>query len=482
MFLTFCERKKLESDTFDLAGQATTTIETNIQNAFQEPFQLNDMIRITFITGAGKLGRQKYDDNATRTVTTTLRQLGFVDDRGASCVKECAGSFKLQHDTGKNLKTVVVFPKLVQTTTSDDDNVTTTAGPGDATTNNNAAGAILTPGSPQESIVMSSKTVFERMIKSQCPAWSQKKGCLVELGTIKTILTNLEQKLMNGTPLTENEQTFYDSVSMSSLEEKQTYVKDLMHSQVDTEMITQQEKMMLLGQVSERIQTVKKELETAETEKKAQKIQKFNGMVEKLTTRQTKLHGITPKEPHRLKHEAEITKLRIELEPLLQLGEGAKGRLLSIKETQSLSRRDDILEEIAALEVRKNCICFSCQIAMSLGTSLGICSLNWHFGIKFVCVVPPKAKSRGWFEDDESFAVRVAACEATWQARSKQRQRTTKKTTTSSSSSNTNAWMTTSTSRPQGSRGYAKAAGTKKKSTSSGAGVFGAMMADSDSD
>jgi hypothetical protein len=96
-----------------LAGQNVSTITTNVTNAFSDPLPLDDMIRITFVTGAGKLGRQKYDDNAAKALTSALRNLGFEEDRGASCVKECAGSFKLQHDTGKNLKTVVVFPKIV---------------------------------------------------------------------------------------------------------------------------------------------------------------------------------------------------------------------------------------------------------------------------------------------------------------------------------------------------------------------------------
>merc|ERR1719491_781060 len=71
------------------------------------------MIRITFITGAGKLGRSRYDENCHKTVTSALRDQGYEEDRAASCVNECAGSFKSQHDTGKNLKTIVVFPKIL---------------------------------------------------------------------------------------------------------------------------------------------------------------------------------------------------------------------------------------------------------------------------------------------------------------------------------------------------------------------------------
>ena len=98
-------RGSTESGTFDLAGQSPASISANITQAFSSAFPLDDMIRITFITGAGKLGRQKYDDGCAKAVTSALRSLGFEEDRTASCVRECAGSFKLQHDTGKNLKT-----------------------------------------------------------------------------------------------------------------------------------------------------------------------------------------------------------------------------------------------------------------------------------------------------------------------------------------------------------------------------------------
>ena len=48
-----------ESETFDFAGSNKSTVITTIQSAFTEPLPLTDMIRITFITGAGKLGRSR---------------------------------------------------------------------------------------------------------------------------------------------------------------------------------------------------------------------------------------------------------------------------------------------------------------------------------------------------------------------------------------------------------------------------------------
>src|SRR5210317_936135 len=47
-------RGSTESSTFDLGGQNVTTITNNITSAFQDPLPIQEMIRITFVTGAGK--------------------------------------------------------------------------------------------------------------------------------------------------------------------------------------------------------------------------------------------------------------------------------------------------------------------------------------------------------------------------------------------------------------------------------------------
>lgn len=334
----------VESETFDLAGLNVSTITANIETAFAEPFPLQEMIRITLITGAGKLARQKYDEGAAKAVTSTLRKLGYEDDSSASCVKECGGSFKLQHDTGKNLKTVVIFPHI----TGGGENGEQLA----EDINGMAIGekaSLLPKGSPELLIAMSSKTVFERMLQSKCPTWSQKKDCVAAIEEVKKLVEELDGKLLSGTPLTDAEQDMYDSVSMASLDEKEAYVKSQMHSQVENGILTKQEREMLLNQVSEKIETLNKEI--ADSKDKPKKVEKLTTMKMKATERKAILEDITPKAPPRLRHEPEIQKLRVELQPLQELEEGAKGRLLSVKETQTLARKDELLEEIVELEV-----------------------------------------------------------------------------------------------------------------------------------
>jgi len=360
-------RSAVESETFDLGGQNATATTAMIRSAFSEPLEMvNEMIRITFVTGAGKQARQRYDDGAARAVTSTLRELGFEDDRGASCVMECAGSFKLQHDTGKNLKTVVVFPRIRLKQRQEDSN------------NNNDSNnktSYFPVESPEYKIATSSVKVFEKMLPSKCPSWSQKKGCVQATESLRELKNELESKLMKGIPLEEPEQDFYDQ--MTGLEEKIAFVKTQMVDQIENRgAITSFEKQSLMTQNADRIATLTKEIATAEKNKK---LEKLKVMLSKSEQRKDLLGGIQPQAPSKLRYENEINKLQAELIPLLRMEEKASGRLLSIKETQTLAKKDEILDGIESLE----------------------------------------QASRGWFEDDSFFQSRLDASRRIFQARLK---------------------------------------------------------------
>jgi hypothetical protein len=345
-----------ESETFDLAGQGLHTIENTIRDAFSKPFQLSEMIRMTFIVGAGKLGRQKYDEGAAKAVTSTLRECGFEEDRGASAVMECAGSFKLQHDTGKNLKTVVVFPKVVVNSDLSNDMAGMKLG--------GSAAPLIDEKSPEYKLAHSSMTVFQRNIASACPSWNQKKGCVKALEGLLDILKGLDAKLMQGTPLTEAEDELYNSVSMKSLEEKLNFVRDLMHKHVDDGRITVDERRSLLDQVNDRLQTLKDEIDEAEKEGKKKRVENITAARAKVEERKSKLEKTSTVGPHPLKHEADINKLRREMLPLLEIEDAAKGRLLTLKESQLVSRKDEIVDEIQALEVTLSgwsSYCYTCS-------------------------------------------------------------------------------------------------------------------------
>jgi hypothetical protein len=148
--------------------------------------------RITLITGAGKLGRQKYDAGCAKIVVSGLMELGYIEDKGASAILECAGTYKSQHDTNKNLKTVVVFPKVV----------VVVANSSGADGNGGPSGPpLLNPSSPEYKIVTATnKNILERMMDSKCPSWSQKKHCVTVLDEL--LVRSARRKLAR-TPLTD---------------------------------------------------------------------------------------------------------------------------------------------------------------------------------------------------------------------------------------------------------------------------------------
>ncbi|VEU42653.1 unnamed protein product [Pseudo-nitzschia multistriata] len=432
-------RGSTESDTFDLAGQTPATVTTNITQAFKDPFPIDEMIRITFVTGAGKLGRQKYDEGCAKAVTSSLRALGFDEDRAASCVRECAGLFKLQHDTGKNLKTVVVFPRI---------NDASDPGGGDDNEGGGASGSddslLLQRGSPEEMIALSPISMFPNLLKNRCPSWSQKKGCNAAISDIQRLVSSLEERLMEGVILDDNEQAFYDTMSVDDLKEKHNIVKEAMQKQVETDgNITPEEHKQLLTQVSDRLDTINADLEAAKIENKPKKAEKLSNMKTKVQQRQAMLRKITPKNPAPLRYQSEIENLNVELIPLLKLEDSTKGRLLSVKETKTLARKDEILEEITQLE----------------------------------------NDSRGWFEDDASFALRVKKSKAAAKQASKASAKKSSTSAKKSSSTNTSAWMSSSSlGRRPVAKARGKVRGAKKKTSGGSGGVFAAMMDDSDSD
>lgn len=316
------------------------------------------MIRITFITGAGKLGRQKYDENAARALTSALRSLGFEEDRAASCVVECAGSFKSQHDTGKNLKTIVVFPNISAADEDNSEGLQSSMGKLSVGSNSSSK---LPNGSPEHMCAVSSMQVFTKMLASKCPSWYQKKGCLGAINSVMNIVQSMEDQLGKGQPLSDADQELLDSISMDSLIQKEALVKKEMQQQVDDGKLTKAEKEMLLEQVSEKISKVEEECADAKKENKPKKLEKLKTMMKKMQTRKKKLEDIVAQPPHKLKHEPEIVKLRVEMAPLQKIEDGAKGRLLSMKETKLLAKKDEILNEIEELEV---CIMLSISLLL----------------------------------------------------------------------------------------------------------------------
>ena len=105
-------RQSKESEQFDLAGYGPNSVAKMVQDAFTNPLPLGSMVRLSFVVGGGKKVRQKYNDGLVRELTSALSGIGFAEDKGAALALECAGQYKYQHDTSKDLMFVHVFPRV----------------------------------------------------------------------------------------------------------------------------------------------------------------------------------------------------------------------------------------------------------------------------------------------------------------------------------------------------------------------------------
>jgi hypothetical protein len=339
------------AETFDLANMSLSSIEHTIRDAFGGTDALWDApIRLTFITGAGKLARQKYDPKTALTITSILRnECGYSEDAGASAIPECAGTFKLQHDTGKNLKTVIVFPKLIVSSSSTVNNVNNN----NNTSNNEAmleSSLLLdtsSPGYKLATAVMKTST-WNDMIRTKCSTWSQKKAAIDVLETLyMPQMEQIEQQLQQGQVLTSplHQQMMNDHTisSTTELQEKIHYLREQMQQHVEMGNITPIEHQQLLQQVSNKRNELQQNLLHESNSSKKKQLERIMERQKKLQSLQ--LLGTLPP----LQYHAKITSLRKELIPLNKLHasiQKTNNRLLSLSESQQVAQREEILQQI----------------------------------------------------------------------------------------------------------------------------------------
>jgi hypothetical protein len=396
------------------------------------------MIRITFIVGAGKLSRQKYDAKAMQTLTSTLRELEYVEDRGAGCSFDCAGCFKTQHDTGKNLFTVVVFPKI-------QDNSSSAGASNDANNNYGEDEPLLPSNSPGYKIAVCSISTFQTLLSTQCPTYAQKRKCMECIEGLIELLQSIENKLMGGHPLDSAEQSLYDE--MEELKEKMAYTQKEAAKHVDEGLLTLQEKEMVMEMNQKRIAALMKEKSTAAV---AEKLKKALARKEHLQSLKDDDASLSSSYPPPLRHEAKITALRKKLLPLQVLEGKAKGGFLTLAETRALTEKEEIESEIEQLE----------------------------------------EASYGWFEEEDAFEARLQRSRDKFNAKFGKKSGGSKASSSSSSAkkttagrsgggnNNVNKWILPDQKQQNNAWGTS---GGKKKGGKGGGAVFAAMMMDSDS-
>ena len=230
-----------ESETFDLGGYTAARCDELVQAAFVEPLSVPAQIRITFIVGAGKLGRQKYGEALRKDFCDALQRGGFDDDAGAACTDACQGKFKYQHDTGQNLLKIHVFPRI-------------------ALTGGGAASAAAEEEEESDAhsfeqlCLECDVDMFQRFERSRAPAWLQKKRMLSFLEGNSALLASATAKLCASEALSASEQRAYDTLDAELLGEKISIVSRAIKKVVKAGAITSEEKRHLIDAAEEKLE------------------------------------------------------------------------------------------------------------------------------------------------------------------------------------------------------------------------------------
>ena len=312
-----------ESDEFDL-GSISSAYDAGrlITDAFSTPFSDRDeMVRVTLVVGAGKANRQKYDASLQKWIVAALKAIDYEDNKSASCDFDSAGSFKTQHDTGRNLIFVHVFPRCSQkkAAVSNDD---------EATADEPAR------LSREHLLVAAEMKTFERTVAKRCPTWSCKKRLQEKLREVRAQFTTIDAKLMNRDALDDAEQALYELGSGDDLDGKLKFLQKSLMEMVQNGQLTTAEKTLCLEQMDERA-------EAAPNDKAKKRIEENREALSK--------RSVLDYRPPKIEHTAAIKALQAKLAPLAAL-EKRGGALLSVAEVSKLGEAPDLEERIATLE------------------------------------------------------------------------------------------------------------------------------------
>lgn len=348
-------RTATESEQYDLGGYTEQRTKDLIASAFSSPLTVPEsMIRCTFIIGGGKLVRARYPDDLSRWIIGALRDVGFTEDRSAAETFDSQGTFKQQHDTGQNLKYVIVYPFVTCSKQ--------TAG-GES---GESGVKEKDPTSPEYIVSSCEVSTFKDIVSSKFTSYKQKKRLQVYLQSKLEEFKSVEEKLMSGAQLSTEEQSLYDA-NQGNDEEKLTWLQSEIKATVDNGLLTQAEKEELITSIETNLTALQSDLDQAKAENKAKKIEKLEAKLAASKTRKDFVAKIQPI-THRLRLGEEIQKLYMKLFPLRELEDKGRSMSLTIADLKTLEQKSDIEDSIRNLE----------------------------------------SASRGWFEDEEDF---VSMCE-----------------------------------------------------------------------
>lgn len=320
-------RASMTSEQFDLAGYSESRVTDLLTQAFGSILDApTSMVKFTFVVGGGKLVRGKYAEEMPKWVNAALRTCEYEYDNSAAETLDSQGSFKQQHDTGKNLIYIIVYPKITWRPESEKEAA-------------EDAGEVIDSSSPEYMVVASTLEVFEDILDRKIEFWRQRKQCLKILQDAKAEFDEIAAKMMGGKLLDPVEQAKYDANSGED-DAKILFLQNEIKTMVD-------EGELLISEKDEVLANMNKNLAEAETAGQAKRVETIKG-------RKAALEKLQPLEP-RLRLGEKIQKFRLKLLALKALEEKQKNMSLTMADLQALGEKGEIEETVEELERKSRC-------------------------------------------------------------------------------------------------------------------------------
>jgi len=271
-------------DLYDLSGYTQSQVVALCNDAFGTPIPASDAMRASFTIGGGKNSRQKYSEELPKYFKGALRDIGFEEDRGASCCLQCQGSFKYQHDTDKNVKTMHVFPHVTLPEVA-------AAGEDD--------GLFWAPDtmSPEYMATVCSLKTFKLMTQAKVPTFGQKKILCQQMKEMGTRIQGFEERLCNMDSLSDAEQELYDAADLEAMAEKIKWIEEGMETMVNSGLLWAHELKDLKATNKSTLQKMQTNLEAAQAAGEEKKAKKIEQRLKLQAQRETQLAGCATNGP-----------------------------------------------------------------------------------------------------------------------------------------------------------------------------------------
>lgn len=331
-----------DDDEFDLGGYSRQKCFDLVKEAFTEPLELPKMIKLTFVAGAGKLSRQKYGDDLVKDFCQALDSIGFDTDQGAVADMSACAKYKYQHDTGKNLKFVHVFPRVVAPAAEE----------GEEEEGEDGAPAQGGQRAPEDVLVVCELDDFRRMVSTHVVSYSTKKRLLDIIRERLARLDEAEQKLIAREVLDSDLQKLYDTLDANGLKEKMKVMATEMQASIDNAELTSDERTQVLEQLDDKLSALQEQLSKAEAEGKAKTQAKLEEAKAKLLATKVAVSDAKPAPMVPIKYATDLQRLHKRLTGLTRLEKENSGKF-TLDQLKALGERPE-MEEAKAEMMRRS--------------------------------------------------------------------------------------------------------------------------------